>query len=69
MCATVHKKDQYLDKYNIVLVRIIEYRSLMFILITIATMRQFFVVVVVVVVIVFFLIFNFYIFYKNTIDI
>ena len=68
MCATVHKKDQYLDKYNIVLVRIIEYRSLMFILIAIATMRQFFVVVVVVVV-VFFLIFNFYIFYKNTIDI
>ena len=65
MCATVHKKDQYLDKYNIVLVRIIEYRSLMFILIAIATMRQFFVVVVVV----FFLIFNFYIFYKNTIDI
>ena len=69
MCATVHKKDQYLDKYNIVLVRIIEYRSLMFILIAIATMRQFFVVVVVVVVVVFFLIFNFYIFYKNTIDI
>ena len=54
MCATVHKKDQCLDKYNIVLVRIIEYRSLMFILIAIATMRQFFVVVVVVIVFFFF---------------
>ena len=41
VCATVHEKDQYLDKYNVVLVRIIESRSLMFILIAIATMRQF----------------------------